>query len=140
MNEISTSHGISTVSCCAPRLIALGLSDKDLRALKQQGFISVEYRGHRGPFFKLRYRVEGRQFVKYLGSNPQEADHIRNELAALQADHHLMQELQRLTVEASGVLRSAKRGLKSQLLHAGYAFHGFTIRRTLEHASGKAEF
>jgi hypothetical protein len=47
-------------------LEALGLSEEDVLALQRQGFVSTEDRGGTA-YFKLRWRLEGRQKVLALG-------------------------------------------------------------------------
>ena len=51
-------------------LAGLCLAAEDLRALARQGFVAAEWRGGRGPYFKVRWRVGGRVRVRYLGRDP----------------------------------------------------------------------
>ena len=53
------------ISCLAD----LGLTEQDYGALAQQGFVSHEYRGIAGPYYKLRFRLAGQQCTRYLGSD-----------------------------------------------------------------------
>ncbi len=40
-------------------LASLHLSASDMQPLARQGFVSREYRQHRGPYYKLRWRADG---------------------------------------------------------------------------------
>ena len=50
-----------------PALASLRLGHDDLRILVQQGFLSHEIRGGNA-YFKLRFRRDGKQCVKYVGA------------------------------------------------------------------------
>jgi len=117
-------------------ILPIGSADRD--ALKQQGFVAAEYRHDRGPYFKLRYRVNGRQRVVYLGTNAWLADEIRRELAQLQADRRGDRELARLADEAHDVLRKSKQRLEGELRRVGLKFHGYAIRRSRDHLTTTA--
>ena len=58
----------------------LGLAPGEIKALATQGFVARERRGGR-IYWKLRFRVGGRQRVRYLGSDATKAAAIRAELA-----------------------------------------------------------
>ena len=109
------------------------LSPAELRALERQGFVAAEYRRGRGPYFKLRYQVNGRQRVVNLGADAQLAEEIRRELAQLQADRRGERKLARLMGEASDVLRKSKQRLEGDLRRVGLQFHGYAIRRSRGH-------
>lgn len=119
--EGSKDHGVL-------RLLSIGPAEQ--HALKQQGFVAAEYRKGRGPYFKLRYRVNGRQRVVYLGTDARLADEIRRELAQLQADRRGYRKLACLTEEAYDVLRNSKQRLEVELSRLGLKFHGHAIRRS----------
>jgi hypothetical protein len=134
MNRRSDEQTARCTTSCeeAPRSLAvLALSQEELRALARQGFVAVEYRGHRGPFYKLRFRVDGRQAVKYLGQDVRFAARIRHELASLQARRRHVLELRRMSAEARKLLRETKRDLSGQFKEAGFTFHGLEIRTTI---------
>src|SRR3954453_7162047 len=64
-----------------PMLNSLELSDEDFAALTRQGFIHGEQRGGR-KIFRLRFRVAGRQQVRYV--SPRHAAAFGAELKELQ--------------------------------------------------------
>jgi hypothetical protein len=110
-------------------LRALGLKPEEIAALTCNGSISRESRARRTIIFKLRYRVAGRQCVKYLGTDERLVEHIRSELKDLQASHRRGRRLHRLDEEARELLRACKQRLELHLEQAGLKFHGRAIRR-----------
>ena len=135
LDPANTGRATAESVCRAPprRLADLGLEPDDHDALQRQGFVSVEYRGRRGPFFKLRFRLDGRQRVVYLGQDVGVAEQVQHELAELQAHHKLEQRLARLKAEALALVRESKRRLQPYLHCAGLRFHGLEIRGTRTH-------
>ena len=130
MTTVSTPCEVSRPADGKPyRLLALGLSSEHLQALAQQGFVCTEYRAERGPFFKLRFRLQGRQVVKYLGMDVEEAERVRRELAELQRARRVDVELRRATREARKILRSSKRMVWADAKRAGFEFHGRALRQ-----------
>lgn len=113
-------------------LTTLGLTKNQLRALSRQGCITAEYRGTSGPFFKLRFRYENRQVVRYVGKDVPRVERLRAELNDLQANRQLQIKLKHLTRHAWRVLRDSKRLLGPELTAAGFHFHGFAVRRRNE--------
>jgi hypothetical protein len=107
----------------------LNLSPEQRESLSRQGFVASEFRGSRGPFFKLRFRCGGRQIVRYLGTDPATANRVQQEVRALQHEHRLTNELARLTRQARRLLRETKIALQPYVFEAGYRFHGFEIRK-----------
>lgn len=108
-------------------LAALGLDGDDLRSLARQGFVSCDRRGERR-YYKLRFRRNGRQIVRYLGSE-QDASIVQGELDRLQVRLRLERELRvkaRMSIQA---IRVAKDSLAPLLGEMGYEFHGHAIRR-----------
>ena len=114
-------------------LAALALPSDHIAALRVKVSVAAEFRGKRGPFYKLRYRSEGRQVVHYLGKDPEAAERVRLAVFELQAEHHLAQQLQRVTIQAREILRATKLALRRELRAAGFDFHGLEIRRTLRY-------
>jgi hypothetical protein len=109
-----------------PALAGLQLSNVDLQRLTQQGFVSRETR--RGnACFKLRFRRDGNQHVKYLSAG--QAAAVRAELAELQGATRFKQNLAAATRAARQVLCQSKRNLQPVLATRGWAFHGLAIRR-----------
>lgn len=111
-------------------LEALSLTAEELGALAQQGFVAAEHRGQHGPFFKLRFRVQGRQRVKYLGKDAAVAEHVQREVLELQREHRLTKKMHRITIEARKILRQTKLDLQPVVAAAGLTFHGYDVRRT----------
>lgn len=107
----------------------LGLSPEQLDALARQGFLAQEDRGGKKPVYKLRFRLHGRQIVKYVGTDPGFVAEVRQDLLALQQAHRQARELQKLMHEANLVLRSSKCSLQPALAAAGWRFHGYAVRR-----------
>jgi hypothetical protein len=119
----------------------LGIPPADQIALKHQGFISEEYRKERGLYYKLRYRMQGKQRVVYLGKDTAVADRVRDELAALQNARRSDQQLKQFTMQAHKLLRESKRRLEVDLEAAGFSYHGFEIRKTRKrsHSAGQRD-
>ncbi len=61
-----------------PCLSALRLEASDYELLRRQGFVAIESRGQRC-YFKLRFRRDGRQVVRYIGDEIQ-ANAVADEL------------------------------------------------------------
>lgn len=112
-----------------PALAALGLSANEIDALSYQGTICREARLPDRTYAKLRYRIDGKQRVKYLGRDEAFVSMVEKELAALQARSQAHRELVRLAQEAEALLRSLKPRLESLLNEHGYVFHGRAIRK-----------
>lgn len=109
-------------------LATLRLSATDLSALAVQGFVGTERRGNR-TYFKLRFRRQRRQAVRYLGLDARFAAQVGAELLALQAHRRRRHELAALTKQARQQLRDAKRQLEPLLVARGFRFHGLAVRR-----------
>jgi len=127
--------GATSKAVCPRGLSALGLSDDQLTALARQGFVAAEYRGQRGATFKLRFRFQGRQVVRYLGQDPAAARQIREAVLALQAERRDDREMQQAIREARNLLRETKRQLLPDVRREGFKFHGFAIRRVVKQQS-----
>lgn len=110
-------------------LQALGFDAEELATLRQKGTIHQERRGHNTIIFKLRYRLAGRQRVKYLGTDRRLAEQIQVELMDLQAAHRRNRQLRQLGAQARTLLRNTKSRLLAPLQQAGLKFHGRAIRR-----------
>jgi hypothetical protein len=112
-------------------LTRCGLTAEQLWALRRQGFVSRECRGAgRKEIYKLRFRWQRRQQVRYLGSDPAVAAQVRAVLIQWQASARRRREAQRAARQARRALRDAKRRLEPRLAETGFAFHGLAIRRT----------
>ena len=132
---MATITGQPSGDSAAPReaeqrcLTELGLTAADQAALARQGFISRESRGRRMAVYKLRFRVDGRQRVHYLGTEAGMVRRIEEALRALQDDRRLELALGQMHREVAVLLRKSKRRLAAPLAAAGYRFHGRAIRR-----------
>jgi hypothetical protein len=110
-----------------PAIARLRLPDDALNALTIQGFVSAERRGE-SVYYKLRYRLYGKQRVRYLG-DVESARAVADELAVLQHDVRLRRELAALSRAGMQRLRAAKRTLQPFLEARGFHFHGQAIRQ-----------
>ncbi len=111
------------------RLADLSLTVQEYRALRCQGTVCSEHR--RGNvYFRLRFRrADGRQCVRYLGSDPAVAETIRREVHDLQRHRRHMANLQRRDKEVRKLLRQVKQNLANAIEVFGFHWHGFEIRR-----------
>ena len=126
--EHQRDSGVGHTATETPCLAALRLTGDDLTALRRQGFVTAERRGKR-IYFKLRFRRDRQQVVRYIGSDPDKAEAVQRELDHLQEDRKKELELSRLTEKAKKMLRKSKWVLAPLLAEEGFAFHGRQIRR-----------
>jgi hypothetical protein len=110
-------------------LAGLGLADADLQALARQGFVAAEFRRLRPPYFKLRWRRDGRQRVRYLGQDPARAEQVRAALERLQRPRRNGRLAARLLAEARKRLLDARRLLEPRADADGLRYHGYALRR-----------
>ena len=109
-----------------PGLSRLGLSADEVRELTKQGSIRRERRG-RKTIYRLRFRIQGRQRVRYV--SPRDATALEAELAALQRPVRSRRQLSAMADIARRLLRHRKSILAPVIEAAGYHFHGLEIRR-----------
>jgi len=107
----------------------LQLSDDERQSLRRQGFVAAERRGPACVVFKLRFRIRGRQTVRYLGTDPERADEVRRALSAWQSRSRASRLLKRAERKSRQLLRSVKPRLIPAVEAAGLRFHGRQIRR-----------
>ena len=98
-------------------------------ALRLQGTVAAERRARGRPVYKLRFRIRGRQIVRYLGTDPALAEEVRQELAQLQRPRRVERQLRRLRQEAATALRQAKAASEPLLNARGLRYHGYALRR-----------
>jgi hypothetical protein len=110
-----------------PALTALRLNDADLGELSRQGFIAEEKRRDR-TYYKLRFRRNHKQVVRYIGS-AECAAVVRAELDVLQAETAILRKLNSIAKKAGQMLRDAKIQLGPLFEANGLAFHGLAVRR-----------
>jgi hypothetical protein len=107
----------------------LDLTAEEIAVLRQQGFITREVRGAGTVVFKLRFRLHGRQRVKYLGTDADRCDAIAVQLERLQRARRIDAKLRKLNRAAAKLLRESKRRLEPLVAQCGRHFHGRAIRR-----------
>jgi len=112
-----------------PAIASLGMSAEEIAALRHRGFVCRERRSGGLAYGKLRYRVRGKQRVKYLGKNEAFLRQVEEELLQLQAHNRLDRTLRHLTNEANRVLHSLKARVEPVLDERGYVFHGRAVRK-----------
>lgn len=109
-----------------PHLAALRLDDGDYDLLRRQGFVATESRGQKS-YFKLRFRRDGRQVVRYIGDHYQ-ANAVAQELSQLQRGRQLQQELRKFQQDFDRLMREAKCAIAPFIEAEGFKFHGRAIR------------
>ena len=120
-----------------PHLANLLRSPEELRALERQGFVSAETCGN-ATVYKLRFRLRGKQTVRYLGLSSELASAISAELRELQAPSRTVRELNRTAKQVRAGLRASRRALAPILEDLGLHFHGSAIRQTRPSQHNKA--
>ena len=113
-------------------LNGLGLDRHELDALMKQGFVSSEYR-HRnekkfGPYYKLRWRFNGRQRVKYLGRDFARAALVHSALIRCRSLRRSRLDIGHRLRDALQTLRDARKQLELLLAERGVVLHGYTHR------------
>ena len=110
-------------------MIELDLTNDELAAVSRQGFVASELRGNGMVVYKLRFRLAGRQCVRYLGTDPTRAAEVRAALALWQARRRLERRLASRMAQMRAILKSIKPRLTPFLEEAGLQFHGRVLRR-----------
>ena len=88
-----------------------------------------DYRGRRlGPYFRLAFRVDGRQKSIYLGADKTLADDIRKRLTALQEVRRKQQALSHLRALIKKSLANHRQRLQAELAEVGLYLKGNEIR------------
>jgi hypothetical protein len=124
-----TPQAIQAVVDAPAALNQLRLTPAEMAALQKQGFVAAEMRGRRTIIYKLRFRVDGRQHVRYLGNDVAFVAAVQCALQIHQRGHELRSELRALTRDAAQLLRGTKRQLTPHLKQAGFVFHGRAVRQ-----------
>jgi len=101
----------------------------ELDALARQGFVTSELRGNNTVIHKLRFRLESRQRVYYLGTDLEYVAEVRDFLFALQKRTRLARQLAARKKAVRLLLRSIKPRLTQHLAESGYRLHGRALRR-----------
>ncbi len=108
----------------------LGLTEGEIAELRQQGFMAHERRRGQSDVFKLRFRINGRQQVRYVGTSPIEAKRVELAVKTLQRAKRAQCEMRKLQQESRVGLKAAKSLLSPVLKAAGYQFHGLSVRHS----------
>ncbi len=82
-------------------------------------------------YYKLRFRREARQVVRYVG-DCERAAAVARELSVLQHEVQVMRNLRQAVKAANKRLKEAKMQIRPLLEDHGFAFHGLSIRRSRE--------
>lgn len=132
MTSVKTQHP-------GKALESLGLEEEAMEALQHQGFVAEEFRdraGRRwGPYYKLRWRQDGRQRVRYLGNDTRRVHEIRVALQHWQQVTRLTREVEELFRQSRKALKSLKDALSPQVSAAGKRWHGYQTRRPCKSSS-----
>lgn len=107
----------------------VGLTSEEIAAVKCQGVVCQEARGRKSSIFKLRFRVDGRQRVQYLGSDPAYAETVREELRSIRKGKLMDKRLRSLVSEAKRLLRQSISRLQPLVEPIGISFHGRALRQ-----------
>ena len=114
-------------------LLQLGLSEADCRCLVHCGFVGSEYRQRHGqtygPYYKLRFRSNGRQRVRYLGRDAALAARIRTALATLHNSRRLLRQTLAAMAQLRGRMAALKEDLRPHLAAHGLQLHGYAARQ-----------
>jgi hypothetical protein len=132
MTSITNQPGVDTSARreTARRCLAeLGLNAADQAALARRGFVSREIRGRGTAVYKLRFRRDGRQHVRYLGTDAGGVRRVQEAVRELQEERRIELDRGRLHRDAAKLLRDGKRRLEKPLAAVGLRFHGRSIRR-----------
>jgi hypothetical protein len=108
-----------------PLISRFGLSDDELLALTQQGFVRTQRRG-RKTVCRLCFRAHGQQCARYVC--PRDAALLKAELELLQKRARSRRRLNRLAALARQALRRHRSTLAPLLAARGFRFHGHHIR------------
>ena len=111
---------------------ALRYIEEHREQFARQGCVVASYRkvGERtnGPYFRLAFRVEGRQHSLYIGRDPQAAEAVRTALNQLHAHRRRQLLFDKWERDARRTLRLAKLQADFHVRPLGLRFHGFEIR------------
>ncbi len=114
-----------------PTLRGLGLGDAELNALRSQGYLTQDDRGHgHAGYWRLRFRVGDKVRTIYLGRDGNLVECAQTELAALQREVRETRRITEVTWETKMALRIAKKRLEPALGALGFHFHGSAIRKS----------
>jgi hypothetical protein len=125
-SSTSTQSDLGIAPRAPVMLAALGLSKLQLAALRRQGFVFLDRTRDR---WKLRFRFDGRQTVRCLGTDPVRAEKLAAELREWQQPRRLTVAVRRLAKQASSIVRDRQQRLAGLVASRGFYFHGHEIRQ-----------
>lgn len=112
-----------------PALATL-VSCQELEAMTRQGTVVAErFEAHKCRF-KLRFRFQGRQKVRYIGIDSAFAERVRSELASLQHAHRSCRAFRNAARRARVRCRETKKELEPILAGTEFYFYGWEVRRS----------
>jgi hypothetical protein len=101
-------------------------------ALRRRGYVVQtwrEYCGRRlGPYYRLRYREQGRERSVYLGRDAALAEDVHRRLRDMQAPRRAQREADRRYKAERAVLRRLKARWEGELRKIGLRLKGFEVR------------
>jgi hypothetical protein len=109
-------------------ILAGRIDREDLAALAVQGFVSTEVRPSGQVTYKLRWRRDGRQRVRYLGSDPAVAARVQAAVETLQQPNRSNRLWKVFLAAAWQTSRNIKATLGQPMKEIGYVYHGHTTR------------
>jgi len=111
-----------------PALSKLRLPERAMESLRTQGFVCAEPRS-RKQIYKLRFRLDSRQHVRFLGDDAEVAREVQAELNTLQREILSRRQFAELRRGLRNVLKQSKVSLQGLLEERGFHYHGQAIRR-----------
>src|SRR5438477_13219185 len=107
----------------------LGLGQRELAALGQQGYLQRDHRGDSDSgYWRLRFRFDHRMRTVYLGRDEDVIKQVKAELQALQYQGRFRRRAEQLAKQGRRLLRDAKQRVSSVLHPRGIHYHGDAIR------------
>jgi len=89
MHQIIDEQTIPTPDPADSLLTEVELSPEAMAAMARQGFVRAEQRGRRSVVYKLRFRLGGRQVVRYLGTDRVRAQAVQAALDTWQVKRRM---------------------------------------------------
>jgi hypothetical protein len=97
-----------------------------------QGSVAASWRHYRGrrlgPYYRLSYRINGRQHSLYLGADETLADEIRELLTGLRKERQTRRMLARIRRQVNKSLGEERARLRAELEKIGLRLQGAEIR------------
>jgi len=114
------------------RQAVLQLLETRREILAQQGALIASWRSYKGrrlgPYYRLAYRVEGKQRALYLGADPRLAAEVRQALHGMQAARHQQRHGRQQHAQLRAALRCSREQWDIELRKVGLYLKGFEVR------------